>query len=529
MLLNLEMISKTETDKYNTCSKLLDESKYVEAIKLAETLSNDAYRAAIFIDCGFALGDSSKVRKGTNIFESMLLLDEATSGFYKCSTLYNAANGYSSLYALKRKEGKEVIPANDSDLRCAKSLYRQTLENLGNTKPSFASQVWTNYGNCLSQLGRFIDAIECYEQALYVDPKNGMAAGNLGIELEHATLITGCYRHEYTVLARDLLKQALSPKMHLLYGSPQAINDFQARLKHLEDFIDAHKDPILPPQTAKPHHKNIHHQAYIEFCITNGLFLNAWVGNKNLSPGITDDISFVGITTAIDDNHLVPELLRILNEIKESYTTARYLYFLSRNKSKVLDYGSQTAIYFDNLDYSINGIYTGLLKTVYSRAFDVLDKVARIVNTYFGVGKRESSFWNIFAEKQSQGEAHEIRFIARESVCDTKNPSMFALSDLCIDYFENAKVDLKTIDIRRNRITHDYLNVKLYLSKDDSNETVIGLDELERQTKDVLLLAKYAVLYVVSAVNIAEGRKEKSSKRVFPMFYSSKPGDTILG
>jgi hypothetical protein len=90
-------------------------------------------------------------------------------------------------------------------------------------------------------------------------------------------------------------------------------------------------------------------------------------------------------------------------------------------------------------------------------------------------------------------------------------------------------VDLKTIDTRRNRITHDYLNVKLNVAKDDSKESVISLDELERQTKEVLLLAKYAVLYIVSAVNIAERRKETSNERVMPMTYNGKPGDTFMG
>ncbi|MFH1908393.1 MAG: LA2681 family HEPN domain-containing protein [Chloroflexota bacterium] len=523
------MTNKNEADKYNACSKLLDEGKYVEAVKLAESLSNAPFRAAIFIDGGFVLGDSSKVRKGTQIFEDMLLVDETTNGITKCSILYNAANGYSSLYSLKRRKGKDVTPPNDSDLRSAKNLYRQAIENLRHSEPSFASQVLINYGNCLSQFGRFIDAIEYYERAIQVDPTNGMAAGNLGIELEHASRITGRYRHEYIALAHDFLKQALSPKMHLRFGSPQAVKDFQSRLKGLEHFINANKKPILLPKPAEAHHKNKNQIAYIQFCINNGLFLNAWAGNKEISPGITDDISFGGITTPIGDNHLVPELLRILNEIKESYTTARYLYFLSQSKTEILDNVSQTAIYFDNFDYSINGVYTGLCKTAYSRAFDVLDKVARIVNTYFGIGKRESTFWNIFAEKQSQGETHEIRFIARKTICDTQNPSMYALADLCIDYFEDAKVDFKTIDARRNRITHDYLNVKLYVAKDDNTESVIGLNELRRQTKDVLRLAKYAVLYAVSSINIAEMRKKTSDERVMPIIYDGKPGDTFLG
>ena len=129
-------------------------------------------------------------------------------------------------------------------------------------------------------------------------------------------------------------------------------------------------------------------------------------------------------------------------------------------------------------------------KLLTHRAFDILDKVARIVNIYFGIGNRKSSFWKIFAEKQSQGETHEIRFIARKTICDTKNYSLYALADLCIDYFEDAKVDFKTIDKRRNRITHDYLNVKPYLEEEDSKETVIGLDELGQQTKSVFASCK---------------------------------------
>jgi len=101
------MTSEAEIKKYSTCSKSLDDGKYVEAIKLAETLSTDAFRAGIFINGGFALGDSSKVRKGTKIFENMLLADEIGK-FSKCSILYNTANGYSSLYELKRKKGKSL-------------------------------------------------------------------------------------------------------------------------------------------------------------------------------------------------------------------------------------------------------------------------------------------------------------------------------------------------------------------------------------------------------------------------------------
>lgn len=239
--------------------------------------------------------------------------------------------------------------------------------------------------------------------------------------------------------------------------------------------------------------------------------MNAWVGDPFLSPGITDDISYGPIVTPIEDDYLVPELLRILNEIKEAFATARYLLFLSQRDDSTLNDLSKMTLYFDNLDYGMNGLYIGLCKTAYIRAFDILDKVARIINVYFGIGKRKDSFWTIFAEKQSHGEEHTAWFAARPAIAATKNLFLFALADICIDYFERQQVDLTTIDARRNKITHDYLTVQLYHIQDDGDEAV-GLKDLSSQTLDVLQLAKHAVLYAVSAVNMAEAQKEPGGK-----------------
>jgi hypothetical protein len=82
------------------------------------------------------------------------------------------------------------------------------------------------------------------------------------------------------------------------------------------------------------------------------------VGDKELTPGIIDDIRFGGITT--NQRILVPEMLKILNEIKEAFSAARYLLFISKIKDKLLDSISETTIYFNNNDFSINGIYTGI-------------------------------------------------------------------------------------------------------------------------------------------------------------------------
>lgn len=520
------MIPTEETEKYRTCSQLLDEGKYQEALDLAESITFSLYRAAIFIDAGFASDKPGKVREGTETFENLLASNQAEQHFKKPSLLYNAANGRSALYQIKVQRKKRVSPVNDTDLRTAKKLYREALSALGEERGAFKTQVLVNYGNCLSQVGRFIEAIECYQKALEADPTNGMAAGNLGIELEHAAKMTGRYRHEYIALAYDLLIRVFGPDMHLDYGSMPAIQSFQLARKRLQHFIDFHKEPILPPEPFEIRQVGKMQKEYIQFCRDNGLFLNSWVGDKTLSPGITDDVSYGHIVTPVEDNHLVPELFKILNEIKESFTTARYLYFLSQKDSKVLNNISGMTFYYGMDSHEVKSLYTGLCKTAYARAFDVLDKIARIINVYFHIGKRESSFWTLFAEKQSLGQDKTIRFAARKTICETENYGLYALADLCIDYFESEHVDFKTFDLRRNRITHDYLAVKLHVLEEVVD--TIGLDELQSETKTVLFLAKYAILYAVSAVSYSERAKQHDIGKVFSFEYLSDRGQPFL-
>jgi len=519
------MIEKDDVAIFELCSRLMDEGKYIDALHQAESIHNRGYKASIFVDAGFALSKSGVVRKGIDLFEKLKESEEGKE-FANYSLLYNRANGYSSLYSLRRRRRSKTTPPNDKDLRLAKRLYREALKELPSQKGELASQVLVNFGNCLSELGRFIEAIEYYQAGLKADPTNGMAAGNLGIELENAARITGRYTHEYMALAHEMLTRALGDSMHLKFGSYQATQRFQADHKYLTQFLKQHKEPVSVPGPTRSVGKSKAKKEYVQFCIDNGLFLNAWVGDPLLSPGVTDEISYGPIVTTLDDNKLVPELLRILNEIKEAFATARYVFFLSQRKNNFLNDVSGMTLYFDNLDYDVNGSYIGLCKTAYIRAFDILDKVARIINVYFNIGKRKDYFWKLFAEKQSHGEKHAEWFVARPAIAASGNYSLYALSDICIDYFEREQVDLSTIDTRRNKIVHDYLAVRLFHSENDNVEAV-DLDDFARQTKDVLILAKRAVIYAVSAVNLAEAQKTPG-ERTGQIIYESNPGQPFI-
>jgi tetratricopeptide (TPR) repeat protein len=83
----------------------------------------------------------------------------------------------------RTKNGAKLIASNDEDFRQSKRSYRNALAEKKNNPPSLRSQTFVNYGNCLSALGRSFEVIYAYRSALEIELRNGMAAGNLGIEL----------------------------------------------------------------------------------------------------------------------------------------------------------------------------------------------------------------------------------------------------------------------------------------------------------------------------------------------------------
>lgn len=311
------MTFEQDREIHETCSKLLDEGEYNLALSLAVTITTLALKAGIFVDAGTAIGRPGKVREGTEIYETLLQVDADKRVYARYSLLYNAANGRSALYDLRSSRRKSTVPTNDEDLRAAKRYYREALAELDVVDGPWPSRILVNTGNCMSRFGRFVEAIEYYEKALQADPTNGMAAGNLALELEHAALLTGRYRHEYMAVVHALLTQVFGPDMHLQYGSRPAVESFQVALKRVTKFLDFHQDPISPPGPVAERITASPVADYSKFCVDNGLLLSPWIGNKHLSPDLIDNVAFGPIVTPITAD-LVPELLNLSSILDES-------------------------------------------------------------------------------------------------------------------------------------------------------------------------------------------------------------------
>ncbi len=514
-----------DKENYRSAIELQKQGRYKESLVLGYQIAHPAFRAGILIDAGLGIGKAAPVREGLRLLEQILASDQHE--FSRASVLYNIGNGYSNLYEIHLQKTRSLVPTNDDDLRMAKKAYRRALKEDNGKSKQFRSELLVNYGTCLLKMGRIVEAIDSFKSALNSEPSNGMAAGNLGIWLEQIAWISGNYQHNYFLEARDYLSKALSPDMHLSSGGVEAKRDFQDCLNWLNEMIASHKDGIMPvKQVVLPSSKTVEGR-YIRFCFQNNLFLNTCIGSQATAPAIADEIAFGSITVRQSKIWRVDELLRLLNEIKEAFATARYLFFLAQSESTMIDSLSRLTSYFSANSLDLHGLYIGLYKSAYMRAFDVLDKVAGIVHLYFGLGKRDDKFWNAFVVKQSRGQEHEIRSVCRPEVASKENYGLFALVDLCIDYFESEHVDFKVIDSRRNRMTHDYLAVpKAGVLNTELPDGEISLDELHRQVLSVLKLAKHAILYVVLSIRLAEENKQTTSSHHLSGEIESSLGDS---
>jgi tetratricopeptide (TPR) repeat protein len=138
----------------------------------------------LMIDLGDWTGDEPLIARGTQ------LVQNALTAFHdarlRMMHLYNAGNGYSSLWKMRRSATWSMGRLSEDYLQ-AKYLYRQAIDLL-KKDTSLASnelkqQLYVNYANTLDSHARIVEAIEYYDRAIALNPAMGEALGNKGMAL----------------------------------------------------------------------------------------------------------------------------------------------------------------------------------------------------------------------------------------------------------------------------------------------------------------------------------------------------------
>mgnify|MGYP001028239029 CR=1 FL=1 len=474
--------------------------------------------SGLLIDIGSALGEEKVVNEGVESLKKDL--EEIIQNKKIASTAYyNLANGYHSLFNFKYRKDRYVKCFKETELNQAKIYYRKALEYPIKDK-LFASRLWTNLGNCFDQVGRVIEALDCYEEALREKPDHGMALGNKGLALLHYASLAGEHQGTFLIEAYSLLSQALN-----LGVDPEAQGIFTRHLQNIKNRFHGKRflDNSLKYPGCKIKAKSKFEKFLIEFCLRNKLYLNICNFCQKCDAAIGDTVVIKKMLIPIikGNGKVFPEndpylrLSSYLNQIKQDYVIARFLLILSRYRGLNLNFADKRVTIIDTLDYSMHNVYIELVKASSKNFYDILDKIAYFINDYLklGIDEKKISFQRVWFCKDKT---------VRKKIDDTKNFSLNALFDLHKDIEDGPYDELRKI---RNALTHRFINVRMFQVKE--NEENMTEDTLVKQTLELAKLVRNAIIYLLYFVYVEEDKKEAKSKEISVPMYAQELPDNL--
>lgn len=408
---------------------------------------------------------------------------------------YDIANGYQVLVesALRSAPG--------AGFDCEGEI-KQALRYFGKAGDHDPRAV-TNLGNLYDTIGRPVEAIACYERALGIDPGFAMAAGNKAMALEVLAPISS-YATTYRIHAHQLYEAALGNEASLLEigGEPALVHFRQRNEAIVRQFTESGHAELLGQDLSHEPYDDGNLSEFVRFyvktCIRNDLYLNLHIVDRQAQASIGDRIVPALHTgpAESDEQRYVQDIMFRLNEIIESYMTARLLFVRSQYTDDDSSAVSEQTTLVNLLDYSVSNIYIGQLKASYKEAFSALDKVAVLINHYLAIGHSESSVYygNVWYEPGSLDTEEPV-------LADAVRAGGYRLLGL---YLLCRELSGSKYSHLRNALTHRYARVFRVIPGPKGTQT---FEEMSALTAELLYKIRCAVMYAALFIEHQERQK----------------------
>lgn len=420
------------------------------------------------------------------------------------SIFYYIGTIYSSLANFKKESENGSSEETKIEYRKQANYYFRKALELIDPDDMLLLVVYINYANNLDACGRVLEALRFYRKAIEINPVFGMAIGNYGKALNFlANMVNdGGHYRELHCYAYQALCKALQI---------QDINMSEYAVEYFKSMCEKYSDQTKIPENLLK--TNIEHQeyqwddleerAYRKWCLNNHLFLNPLNEVIDSSTAFAHDpltiiqfTEWVKETDSIEDNK-PPKYFAMLNQLKEEYIYARFLYYEGEQKSKTIHFADKNVKLSDGMEYLNYSIRVEQLKSSYKILFSIYDKTAFFINDLWKLG---------FKEKMASADR-----VFKSKNYPRDNVSLTAMKWVYMEFcekFGNAEAAYeKELKDLRNALEHKYVKVHEYKWKKElkiEDDGFYHLDEesLKKYTFRLLQLTREMVMYLVYAVGI---------------------------
>lgn len=446
--------------------------------------------------------------------------EENINSFEKAQLNFYAANIYSHLINIE-SENSEHLENEIYHLRLASSAFKLIPQESHNTDLPF--RVETNLGNSLDYIGRFVEALECYDSVIEKHPYFKTPYGNEVFAMAHANKGMGLLRYiqrlydenqknTFGKASYTSLKTALDLGVEL-----HAEESCRNKLDYLNSLYDWDNMPV--DMDKKLNYRSKKERLYRQWSLDNRLFLNPLNDILKTSYETYDNLHIPSIVTPISEE--TPEIYGIYNQLKQEYISARYFLFeaIEESKKYSVHFSDKQVYLVDMLDARFYRLWVEKMKMSFLAAYAIFDKIAYLINEYWQLQLPidRVDFRKVWFEKLDITKGINAKFQL------DKNLPLKGLYWLSKDiFYKNDKrpiePDSKQLNYIRNHISHKYLKVQHSSNnpaswrKNSGDDYPIDEKELQEQTIKLLKLVRSALIYVSLAINWQEKNNPKTER-----------------
>ena len=462
-------------------------------------------RACTYADVGEQNNQIDQIEKAIQIWRSAG--DEITT-----RESYNLASSMLSIWDLhERQHGFAKTWLEERDYLHESRNILADIANDKGAETEFRLKALTDAGNSYDNVGRYTDAIDCYDHALAIDSSFAMATGNRGLALLYASPYMRGFEREFEIRAASDLDDALSNSASILeHGGESALDSFRRQRSLIPDAASASDTPEpTPPRFTDPH---------LAWCLREGLFLHVAPRLMGNSTSTLEPLFFRRIITSLaasDIDH-TNEIIDAFNTIKQAFMSARYMVWACSDHSSPIRGHSRMitshASFLDTLHYGRWGIRTGIAVQAFKAAVDVLDKIASFAHLYFGTNQsaRDVSFRNLPYEDNRHRNLAGAFVQALKG--KQRNRGLAALIDLSYDLASKRSSPLSRNVSVRHAATHRFVTVHAESPPKSSNWSErVNWRELIEESLFQLRLSRSAIFHLAQMIDSQEDTKAAAS------------------